>query len=399
VHAEERKTRWATPLLVAASLLVAVAMAEIVLRTFLPAPRSYGVWPPHLKVTFHPTPGLMPGIDGPSLFTVNALGLRGDEWSDGDRYRILAIGGSTTESLYLDDSEAWPRILQDLLNAERPRGGVWVGNAGRSGLNSRHHVIHTMRLLEQHPGIDAIILTAGINDLHHRLSLDVDFRPIDQEPRSRFERLYQESFAVLPELPPSLPLFAPVELRQRITRLAPGAQAPAAQQQDAAGLSYARWRRHRREASALRSELPDLGSALREYAFNLQTIVGLARRHEARVVLATQPVLWRADIPAESRALLWMGGVGNFQAEPKHEYYTVAALAEAMARYNETLLAVCARSGVECVDLAAALPRDTRVFYDDCHFNESGARLVAEHFAQHFRSERIAAAESRIGVP
>jgi lysophospholipase L1-like esterase len=391
VRGEARKAPWATPLLVAASLLVSVAAAETVLRSLVPAPRSYGVWPPHLEVTFHPSPGLMPGIEGPSRFTVNALGLRGEEWSEDHRYRILAIGGSTTESLYLDDSEAWPRVLQDLLNTQQPAGGVWVGNAGRSGLNSRHHVIHTLRLLEQHPGIDAIIVMAGINDLHQRLSLDDDFRPIDQEPRSRFERLYREAFAVLPELPPSPPLFVPVELRHRIARLGrSGTQAPLAQQQDAAGLVYERWRRHRREASALRDELPDLGSALREFAFNLETIVGLARRHEVRVVLATQPVLWGAELSPEQRSLLWMGGVGNFQAEPRHEYYTVAALADAMERYNETLLGVCTRSGGDCVDLAASLPRDTRVFYDDCHFNESGARLVAERFAQHFRGRRLA---------
>jgi hypothetical protein len=44
---------------------------------------------------------------------------------------------------------------------------------------------------------------------------------------------------------------------------------------------------------------------------------------------------------------------------------------------------VCRERGLECVDLAAKLPRDTSVFYDDCHFNESGARRVAEVLAEH----------------
>jgi len=83
----------------------------------------------------------------------------------------------------------------------------------------------------------------------------------------------------------------------------------------------------------------------------------------------------------EHEALLWSGGVGDYQETPSAPYYTSRALAEGMERYNATLRGTCAELGVDCLDLAALLPRDTSVFYDDVHFNEAGARLVAEHVA------------------
>lgn len=66
-------------------------------------------------------------------------------------------------------------------------------------------------------------------------------------------------------------------------------------------------------------------------------------------------------------------------------YYTTRALAEAMARYNAALLAVCQERALDCVDAAAAMPRDTTALYDNMLFNEHGARLLAGVLTEHFR--------------
>ena len=55
-----------------------------------------------------------------------------------------------------------------------------------------------------------------------------------------------------------------------------------------------------------------------------------------------------------------------------------------MSLFNEALLTVCRINSLECYDLASAIPKDTTAFYDDCHFNEGGARLVAQ-----FLTERV----------
>lgn len=55
-------------------------------------------------------------------------------------------------------------------------------------------------------------------------------------------------------------------------------------------------------------------------------------------------------------------------------------------RHNGVLRDVCRERGLDCLDRATLLPKDTTVFYDDCHFNEAGARRVASLFAEHVRT-------------
>ncbi len=159
LHLEPRRLA-ASLLLAAASVALTLAAAELALRAVAPAPDHFGVWPAHLDLTLHPAPGVLPGVEGPSRFTTNADGLRAEARRPEHAYRILAIGGSTTESLYLDDAETWPRLLQQRLGALRGRADVWVGNAGKSGLNSRHHVVQAMQLLPQLPRMDVVLVLA-----------------------------------------------------------------------------------------------------------------------------------------------------------------------------------------------------------------------------------------------
>ena len=77
-----------------------------------------------------------------------------------------------------------------------------------------------------------------------------------------------------------------------------------------------------------------------------------------------------------------MGNVGRIVFKPgRNDYYAVEPLAQGMASFNETLIRICQERAVECVDLASALPKDATIFYDDAHFNENGARRVAEILA------------------
>jgi hypothetical protein len=87
-------------------------MAEIGPRLVFPPSGKYYPWLPNLHRIFRPDPNIMPGVQGESNFIVNSQGVRGDEFSPDDDYRILAIGGSTTECLYLDQTEAWPYLVQ-----------------------------------------------------------------------------------------------------------------------------------------------------------------------------------------------------------------------------------------------------------------------------------------------
>jgi hypothetical protein len=76
-----------------------------------------------------------------------------------------------------------------------------------------------------------------------------------------------------------------------------------------------------------------------------------------------------------------MGGVGDFRRRPGSLYYEPEALSRGMDAYNARLLEVCRETGADCVDLASAVPKVTRYFWDDCHFTDEGQALVAEAVA------------------
>jgi lysophospholipase L1-like esterase len=356
-----------------ASIAAALVLSEAVLSWVVP----HGPYPfvPGLEVAFQPDPELMPGVSGVSRFAVNADGLRGDE--PFGEARILAIGGSTTESLYLDQSEAWPQMVQDSL-------GVWVGNAGKSGLTTRHHVVYAESLLDKHQPTTVLVL-AGVNDLTRRLSADDEWAPADLSDVATRAGVIRESFVAHPDFDAERPYLKRTELWRLAAQIRVGSAANADTAQDASGQIYATWREHRQQATAIRDELPDLTEALAEYESNLHAIIDGIERAGAEAVLMTQPVLWRSGLSADLQKLLWLGGVGDFQAEPGHDYYSVEALQSGMERYNAVLLEVCEERELSCLDLAALVPQDGSMYYDDVHFSEAGSRRVAEVVAEHLR--------------
>lgn len=81
--------------LLVVSLGVSLLVSEIVLRAI--APTAYYVWRPGRRAITNPSPDVMPGTSGRKRFSINDWGIRGDGFSDDQDYRILAIGGSTTQ--------------------------------------------------------------------------------------------------------------------------------------------------------------------------------------------------------------------------------------------------------------------------------------------------------------
>ena len=130
--------------------------------------------------------------------------------------------------------------------------------------------------------------------------------------------------------------------------------------------------------------LPDLRLALEEYAQRVRTLEQECRQYQRRCVFLTQPTMWRTGLTAAEEGVLYGGGAGYRGAA--RGYVTAPELGRAMAAYNQTLLAVCRNEQLECYDLASAIPKDLSAFSDESHYNDNGARLVADYLAEHLLS-------------
>lgn len=372
-------------------LCAGLLISELALRVFYPTPdqTKYYPWPPHLKQVFRPEPDTFPGIYGPTTFSANSLGIRGDEFSPSQNYRILAVGGSTTESLYLDDSKTWPHDLQQDLNQATGQN-IWVGNVAKSGLDTRHHIYQMEYLLPQYsnPKIDAVIILVGINDLwHFTVPAQVEHFSDDFE--------LSRTFSSRPAPTLDEPCYKKTAIWLLLRRVKEGLfrppDPPGSFVEDVEGKAYPRLRNRRQHATEFIHVLPDMTQALQDYARNLDTIIDLARANSARIILMTQPSMYKDVMPPDQDALIWGGalenqGKTNIDPTMPDRYYSTGALAVGMKRYNDTLLLVCQTRNIECIDLASALPKDTTIFYSDVHYNENGAKQVANVVAQYLLS-------------
>ncbi len=152
--------------------------------------------------------------------------------------------------------------------------------------------------------------------------------------------------------------------------------------QDDRGESLKRWRENRQKAERIIDTLPDLTSALNEYRRNLELIYTEAKRQHIRLRFVTQPVMYKDSMTSFEQNILWMGGKGAYQQETGKEYYSARVLKEGMEHYNKALLTFCNDREVDVIEATRIFPKDTSVFYDDCHFNEHGARLFADYLSR-----------------
>jgi lysophospholipase L1-like esterase len=362
-------------LLALASVAFTLVLAEIAVRLVWmpPAGVRHLVFPPSFVNEMHPARGVMPGIEYEiSRFTTNRIGLRGEALPADDRPRVLSVGGSTTEVLYVDDSDAWPRVLAERLSGQ---GGDrwWSGNAGRSGLRLDDHLVYMHFLL---PKISPrlVVVMVGINDLtacldpRHREEASRDLVLSADYAERRAQRVFWE---VHGEGQPALGVL--------VGRLSSKGVAPDVVVQDKSGAFYAE-RRARRAGAERQREPADVSRCLRGFRQRLLLGAEVARAHDAELVYATQPSLYRDDLSADEEALLWLGAVEAdvFSDPPPARYYAAAAMKTMLDAYNDVTREVCAAKKLRCVDLASLVPSSTASFYDDVHFNRAGSRLVGE---------------------
>lgn len=345
--------------------VVTVLVLELALNAFTWNSRAFRwyVWPPNYTAAIEPR-GLN-GVSPHGTFTINSQGIRGTEFSGNDRVRILCIGASTTECLYLDDLKTWPAVLSQQLNAQQP--GAWVGNIGRSGLIALHHAT-LVEYLPTAAECDVWVVLVGINDMGSAITN----RYANRSPRT-FERTfsYRAPGWGTPVRLPLIRNFFAVDLLEK-TRLVLSAKLMKSNSvmQDSQG----QWvRENKLKLDSIYH--PITTEHLDEYDRQLSRIVIAARQHNKTLVLVTQPTAYGPQTPDDVITMI-------MDVTPSDA--SRAKLAErwrAMNLFNTRLLEVAARENVMAIDLASHMPHRAEFFYDHCHFNEAGAVKVATFLA------------------
>jgi lysophospholipase L1-like esterase len=329
------------------------------------------------KQVYDLTPWYMPGTSPHITLTTNSMGLRGPLPPQRENvYKIIAIGGSTTQCAALDDSQVWTQILMDEMNDAQSRYAVWVGNAGVSGATTVDHLscLRERQVLRQ---ADMLIFLIGINDLQAALNFDGVSTQAALEERAN---------SFLQHVPSGVTTSRGILRRSWLLAMArtgvgellnPPAQTQA---MNIKGHLQSVSMQSRQRALGPTVPLPDLSIGLAEYANRIQQLENECRQRNLRCIFLTQPTIWRSGLSLSEQRLLWFGGVGH--AGEIFGYVSIEDLQHAMDAYNGALMKVCDHDHLECFDLAAGIPKGTSAFYDDVHLNIGGARMVGDLLAK-----------------
>lgn len=364
----EMKKRLTNILTVIISTLLALVIGESILE-WRSVPNDNYVWIPNFSVKLNINEPSMPGVVGTSEFNINTDGVRGAEYNASADHQLLMIGGSTTECFFLDDEEAWPYLVERQLN--KGDKSYWIGNLGRSGLNTEHHILTLKEGINRFEGLDGIVFLVGINDLIKDLN-----RGVASADKRSFE---DQTFMLRTVKEDSLPFWKRLEIVKLFDQAkSPTDTVPEALVQDRQGLIYDKWRDNRANRKSWVDVVPDLSTERKAFEKRVNQLINICEFKGIQPYFILQPTMYDDRLEEKYERLLWMGGIGNFQGDEQCDYYTSRVMKELMSTYNGIISDVCKKRKVPCLDAPSQLSKDTTVFYDDCHFNEQGARSLAK---------------------
>jgi lysophospholipase L1-like esterase len=280
----------------------------------------------------------------------NSLGFRGpDPPADFARHlTLVAVGGSTTEDLFLTDGRTWTDLLAARLAGELR--DTWLDNAGLDGHSTFGH-LHLLDQMLLELGPDYVLFLIGVNDVDRDDANDFDLRVMHSQ-LGTWQRIVRASDL--------LSTLAVLRRTERARDLGVG---------------------HIPELELAHCELAHEDSQALEELFRRQSEVCLPRYRERVVklieiargggiepILVTQPALYGSAVDPATGI-----DIGPLACEG----WSAATRWKQLELVNDVTRSVGAERGVLVIELAHAMPKDSRLFYDWMHFSNRGADVVA----------------------
>ncbi len=310
---------------------------------------------PNLRQQVRIAGGAVFGVDGIQTITTDSKGYRTNTpidyaRKDPDTLRIIAIGGSTTEDIYLDDAKTWTSLLAARLSKALNRP-VEMINTGVSGLRAKHH-LSTLRESEKFSP-DIAIVMLGINDWNRQIKL---------AQHSTFQKVY----SVLGRLSViETVLFRAIRmaLASAINLLKPAATVREET------LAYRRSQHDSLSRKDVRSF--EVSEVPKDYQSSVDGISAECRKRHMLCFFVDQPTAYDSTIEPVLKRRLWM-------TPPDEEYTLSLSDMSGIAKfYNAWLEREAKKDGMEFCGVAKDVAPTSEFFFDDCHFNERGAQRIA----------------------
>lgn len=349
-------------LLITVSTLFALISAEVALRVFNPH-ELYFSSVPKIELDRDNKFHQFFNIDSSYHYSVNEFGYRSPSFFAKDRYGILTVGGSTTDCIGLADTETWPWLLEEQLNRSFVDQKFTVGNIGVPAFNTFHHVLQVEHIAPQFKNIKMVVLLVGINDFSRFLHLEKEaLIPNEKE-------LLHQTFVRHPRKV-NEKWFERTELWCHIRDFSNHFRKMYQVDNKNFDLSSMMTKY---DSAVKVDALPDLRYGIEIMLKNIVKINEFCNSEKIKLVVITQPVLWHRDMSEDEIRISSYG-----KPIKNGRTYSDGAMAKGMNEFNQRLLDVAHQQNISSIDLAGLYPKNATVFFDYCHYNKTGSKLVSE---------------------
>ena len=283
-----------------------------------------------------------PGLDKEIIHNKNSLGMRGPELDGSEKLKIICMGGSTTECFYLNDGKDWPNLLGSEIKKVFPSS--WLNNAGMEGQSS----LGNLQMLKKYAvklKPNYIILMCGLNDMGLEVPSHFD------ENKSIFKKVYDF-----------------LEIPSTIVNIVRAGKAKESGLNQPYLLDLSKAATFPMADSAIYKRLEIEKKYLYAYRARLSEFAKICIENKIKLIFVSQSILFSDENDLYSNA--YLGDIKTGDINGKTRGYI-------LKMYNKVTFDFAESMQIPYVNLAARLPKDSRFFYDGCHFTNDGSEITS----------------------
>lgn len=265
---------------------------------------------------------------------------------DTTKYNVFCLGGSTTE--FKDETgRDWPGLVQEKLNKELLFEDIRLFNLGKQWYSTQHILINYALNLKQYKP-DAVIVMENINDLLH----NADFSWLSA---GEFRDDYGNFLGPL-------------------TRLIKYGSFAEFFVKTIDGLWY--------QEKPIELETTEF-SGLKAFERNLNIFITLAKEDGAKIILMTQPNIYKDQMTEQELGAL---GMLNGEAVGNGKRWTYKTALNGFRQYNDKIREIAStKAGVYLIDLELIVPKSLEFFIDDVHYNSKTHDLISPFISEELK--------------